>query len=537
MSRHCCGVKSMKQKLRLLVTILVCSALMTNIAWAGSEAPIEKLREEFLSHKWLTKDDMTSEVLLEEHGLRIQTKGNYAPFFEKLIQPYEIIISEEKSGALKAGKNLYLKVQEVKFCDFIVIDQVNGDLQFDYDVIEDGLLKISVKKGSTVPAKLRIHQIAIDMEGHRYELSEERCEYIYCYPLMIDVTRDMPNNMFASNKDILVCDNFAMQISKWAEVEYYPDCFNRIIVGKDYITKQTTNYPLENHSYMKDGYLMVPLKETIQRMTGLKPTWDQAKKEAIINYWEWGEVHIPVGQKWMIYRDKKTELVKETEIVNGVLYMSFRDMMNLITNYDKYMELYWSEKHQAASYRINLLYNEYENNTNSTEVPDIIEESKLLEEIISYNEAGDERVVNSEDVLNELALYIVRGEILPDSENVYLMYDNYTLTNFKVNKVYKGDGILLGDVIQIKEPYYTQTFNDGDEVIYRRNNYTNSIVGEEYIFFFRKDKDGSYWPSCTSLSRYALNDQILVTFPESKNPNYTVENYQSLRNEVLKKYN
>ena len=527
----------MRRNLRLLVALLVCSTLMTNAAWAGSEAPIEKLREECLSQKWITKDDMTSDVLLEEHGLRFQTKGNYAPFFEKLIQPYEIIISEEKAGTLKAGKNLYLNVQDVKFCDFIVIDLVNGDLQFDYDVIEDGFLKISIKKGSTVPAELRIHQIAIDMEGHRYELSKERCEYIYCYPLMISVTHDMPNNMFASNKDILVCDNFVVQMSKWAEVEYYPDCFNRIIVGKDYITKQTTNYTLENHGYIKDGYLMVPLKETIQIMTGLKPTWNQVKKEAIINYWEWGEVRIPAGQKWMIYKDKKTELVKETEIVNGVLYMSFRDMMNLITNYDKYMELYWSEKHQAASYKINLLYNEHENKTKSTEVPDTIGESKVAEEIISYNETGDDGVVNSVEVLNEHSSYIVRGEILPDSKNVYLMYDNYTLTNFKVNEVYKGDSILPGDVIQIKEPYYTQTFNDGDEVIYRRNNYTNSIVGEEYIFFFRKDKDGSYWPSCTSLSRYALNDQILVTFLGSNNPNFTEQNYESLRNEVLNKYN
>ena len=68
MSRYRYGVKGMKRNLRLLITLLVCSALMTNIAWAGSEAPIEKLREEHFSHKWLTKDDMTSEVLLEEHG-------------------------------------------------------------------------------------------------------------------------------------------------------------------------------------------------------------------------------------------------------------------------------------------------------------------------------------------------------------------------------------------------------------------------------------------------------------------------------------
>ena len=193
---------------------------------------------------------------------------------------------------------------------------------------------------------------------------------------------------------------------------------------------------------------------------------------------------------------------------------------NVITSHDKYG-----------------LVKQYEDRANLINTVDILEEPKVSEEIISYNITGDDQVINSEEALNERAQCIVRGEILPDSENVYLVYDNYTLTNFKVNEVYKGDGILPGDVIQIKEPYYTQTFNDGDEVIYRRNNYTDSVAGEEYIFFLRADKDDTYWPSCTSLSRYALNDQILITFPESTNPNYTEENYEVLRSEVLNKYN
>ena len=96
--------------MRFLIALLVSVAFMSNIVWAGTEAPIEKLREECLPQKWITRDDMTSDVLLEEQGLRFQTKGNYAPFFEKLIQPYEIIISEEKASTLKTGKNLYLKV-------------------------------------------------------------------------------------------------------------------------------------------------------------------------------------------------------------------------------------------------------------------------------------------------------------------------------------------------------------------------------------------------------------------------------------------
>ena len=74
---------------------------------------------------------------------------------------------------------------------------------------------------------------------------------------------------------------------------------------------------------------MVPVKEGVQALTGLKTMWDQTKKEAVINYWEWGVVRIPVGQKWMIYRDTKTDLVTETEIVNGRIRVMKRERASL----------------------------------------------------------------------------------------------------------------------------------------------------------------------------------------------------------------
>lgn len=102
--------------------------------------------------------------------------------------------------------------------------------------------------------------------------------------------------------------------------------------------------------------------------------------------------------------------------------------------------------------------------------------------------------------------------------------------------MYKGDGISSGDVIQIEEPYHTETYTDGWVTIYRRNNDTESIVGETYVFYLNQDKDGTYRPLCTSLSRYPLKDEIAVTFPGSYNSNYTEENYNKLCKEVLEKY-
>ena len=153
-----------------------------------------------------------------------------------------------------------------------------------------------------------------------------------------------------------------------------------------------------------------------------------------------------------------------------------------------------------------------------------------------YNIPGDDIVADSEEIIDDLSAYIIKGRVLPESQNVALYYENYTLTDFEVTTVHKGNGISPGDIVQIKEPYHTETYTDGWVTIYRRNNYTESIVGEEYIFYLNQDKDGTYWPSCTSLSRYPLNDEISVTFPDSYNPNYTEENYNKLRKEVLEKY-
>ncbi len=42
--------------------------------------------------------------------------------------------------------------------------------------------------------------------------------------------------------------------------------------------------------------------------------------------------------------------------------------------------------------------------------------------------------------------------------------------------------------------------------------------------------------SRASLSRYPVKDEISIAFPGSDNPNYTEENYNKLRKEVLEKY-
>lgn len=353
----------MKRYGSFIIVLIIWSTLMSYVACAESSISIPMIANR---ETWIRKDDLDSEISIQKIGLNFQTKGNYGPFYAEIIQPYEIIISEEFEGVLREEKNLYLEIKGLHFSDFIVVDQLEGDLQYDYSVTDDGLLKITVLNESTIPAKLRIHQIAIDMEGYRLDATKEMTKLIYSYPLVIATDKELENNMFATEEDYFICSNFVMQQEIHLETEWYPDLFTKIVVAETYIDKRNQKYFLDNCCYMKNGYLMIPVKEGLKIITGLNTTWDSSRSEAVIKYGGTDEVHIPLGKNWMVINGQKKQLVTETESANGVLYMSFRDMMNWLTNEDKNMELYWSEKYHAASYRINLLYKEDENMTNAT---------------------------------------------------------------------------------------------------------------------------------------------------------------------------
>lgn len=338
-----------------IITLIIFSNLMNCSVLAESDIEVPMVENRSI---WLTKDDLNAEVDINEIGLSFQTKGNYGPYYAPIIQPYEIIISEDSIGTLKAGKNLYLQVANLKFSDFIAIDQLEGDLKYDYSVTNKGLLKITILNESTIPAKLRVHQIAIDMEGYRLDATKEMTQCIYSYPLVIETDKTLENNMFVAKEDYFICSNFVMQQEVHLEIEWYPDLFTKVVAAENYIDKRNQKYSLDNRCYMKNGYLMLPVKEGLKIITGFNTTWDSSRNEAVIKYLGTEEIHIPVGKSWMIVNGQMKRLITETESVNGVLYMSFRDMMSWLSNEDKNMELYWSEKYHAASYRINLLYKE-----------------------------------------------------------------------------------------------------------------------------------------------------------------------------------
>lgn len=185
-------------------------------------------------------------------------------------------------------------------------------------------------------------------------------------------------------------------------------------------------------------------------------------------------------------------------------------------------------------------YNEL--STSSASIQD--KEADIIHDV--KNIYGDKIIqINSENILSE-AEYIVKGRILPESENILVEYSGYTKTPLLIEEVYKGDGFHSGDVINLREPYYLRDplylipREDCEMQMVCRDAYRPSKEGEEYIFFLNsreEEEAGLYSLPFTSLSRYALNNDDIIEFPDSNNPDYTIENYNALKKQVLETYN
>lgn len=140
--------------------------------------------------------------------------------------------------------------------------------------------------------------------------------------------------------------------------------------------------------------------------------------------------------------------------------------------------------------------------------------------------------ISSLSELSNESEYIVKGKILPGSENVLTDYSGYTKTGFKIEEVYKGT-LNKGDIIDIREPYYTSIY-DENAVTTHREDYYASQVGEDYILFlYKQPKSGLYGLSYSTLSRYSLDDNETVKFDNSNNEIFSEKNYNQIKSEVL----
>ncbi len=145
--------------------------------------------------------------------------------------------------------------------------------------------------------------------------------------------------------------------------------------------------------------------------------------------------------------------------------------------------------------------------------------------------------IRSIDDIENIAGYVIKAKVLEGKENTsFEEYSGgYTKINLEVTDVYKGD-LNIGDVIPLMERYYIE--DDGTEL--RRDGYSASEVGKEYLFFVGKYDDGLYDTVCTVLGRYSLEDTQALNGEVDTIETNIVEEYKplyyQLKEEVINKY-
>ena len=309
----------------------------------------------FESSKWITETEMTNNFsyrLSAENIISINSVGGRIPFWADICQPKEIIISEEKAGDLKENKSIYFKVGNLKFNDLFTVS-IDGDIKADCSVDENGIMKVTVLSPSTLPSKIKIVNIAVEMgDAVILKPNISYSNYTYNYPLMI-ISGQYKDNLFSkSNGNIVINNRFAVQQERYTEAEYSPFAFDRIVINSNFLLVNSKKYNLENKCYLKNGRLMVPLREVTNKIFNadidfFKYNGDENTVEI---YWGLRKVKIYTKENYMTINDNKIALYSSLDINNGTSYISFRDWVNIFSGENGYI-FYWDNDTNTLFFR------------------------------------------------------------------------------------------------------------------------------------------------------------------------------------------
>lgn len=303
----------------------------------------------------ITESEMTGRFnrrLSSGNIISINSVGSSIPFRADICQPKEIVISEETAGALKENHSIYFKVGSLRFNDLFTMS-TEGDIEANCFVDGNGIMKISVISESSVPSKIKIENIAVEMGEAIIEKPDiSYRDYTYNYPLMI-INDKYDDNLFnSSNGNIIINNKFVVQQERTMEIEYPIFAFERIVVNSNSISINSKKYNLENECYLKDNRIMVPLREFTNLVFNLDSnyfTYDENEKY-IEMLWGLRKIKIYTEGNYMLINNIKKELFTNVDLKNGTAYISFRDWVNIFSRETGY-EFFWDSDKQTVFFR------------------------------------------------------------------------------------------------------------------------------------------------------------------------------------------
>ncbi len=257
-----------------------------------------------------------------------------------------IIIKESVPGALKKGKNIYLRCQYVSFEDGIEYTVLSGDGKIDSVSSEDGIIKVSVKSESSK------EPMVIELSNVKMYLNGSLAEGAYPLELITEESDEYPDNAFGQtyNSDD---SNFNTKYIVFDDEFFTVEGSTNMENSSDYAKSQLpevivdTKEGNDSGAYINDeSYVMLPVRFIAESLNGSAiVSWDDATKKVTILMGD-RYMSFTSGESTMNINGTDVPLNTPMEIKDGRAFLSLRDLGCALGISDD--KIYWDDETKTA---------------------------------------------------------------------------------------------------------------------------------------------------------------------------------------------
>ncbi len=267
------------------------------------------------------------EVLSKDGSILFTTYGSCNMFVrDTFMHPASIDLKETGAGQMKKGDKIYFAVPKMTFCSPLFLD-ITGDMEADYSVNDNGDLAVEIKKESTVPSEISMNMVFLK----RKEEENFRLRESFYYPLWLVGGDKYENNMFSNLEDTVLDERF-LAVRQETEDERIGlnDMYLFLAAGSDTVYWNDGEYHLKEKPYLKNGSMMVPLREFTRlffpdKDEGLE--WnEEARTVSVLKGLSYENYSMTVGDSRVkrLLDGRYFDMGGAPELKNGVLYVPLR---------------------------------------------------------------------------------------------------------------------------------------------------------------------------------------------------------------------
>lgn len=298
-----------------------------------------------------TKIDITQQITIDDTLINISSKGKQLTFDYSFASCNDIIIHETNKGGLKKGTKLSFYVPDMPFSNYFFCDVTKGDIKVE-STNKNGVIELEVKEASNISSSIKLSNLEVKTGG---EVEHVPFQF-YSTPLMVTIFDDV-----LGKKEFIANENYILR-EQHADIDYFPFYDKKVIVPseKDSIIINNNTYLLDAKTYIKDGYIMIPVESFFYSLITASQEYNIPDKDEVFY---WNTDHTSLTIKMGLYYAEFTnevptvniglgaafhEISTSPEIKNGIMFVPFRDVMISFLADESKMK--WDDKRNIAIY-------------------------------------------------------------------------------------------------------------------------------------------------------------------------------------------